>query len=105
MFLERTGCTAFLKPDSDPALVAAEALTAAMHPLLRSQRTHLWAMWRAVALWLYADRWGGDHRALAETLDDAVKRVGERMDRGEPAPAGFEWVALQAVLEWDAVSP
>ncbi|MBM4781331.1 MAG: hypothetical protein GQE15_26905 [Archangiaceae bacterium] len=90
--------------DDEPAALAAELFTILTHQRFMSPRTSQWALFAGWATWAHGSV-HGSAEATARALDEGVEAVGLAMATGVEPPPEFAWAALEAIAQWEAVTP
>lgn len=90
--------------DDEPAALAAELFTMLRHERFSGPRTAQWALFSGWATWTHGRVHGSPERT-ARALDEGVEAVGRAMATGTQPPPEFEWAALEAIAQWEAVAP
>ncbi len=101
---ERTPCFCDGDGDDEPASLAMELFSMLRHQRFSSPRAHLWALFQGWATWKHG-RVHGTPEVTARALDEGVEAVGRAMATGAEQPPELEWAALEAIAQWEAVSP
>lgn len=101
---ERTPCFCDGEGSDEPAALAMELFAMLRHPRFSSPRAHLWALFQGWATWQHG-RVHGTPEVTARALDEGVEEVARAMASGAAQPPEFEWAALEAIAQWEAVAP
>lgn len=101
---ERTPCFCEGEGEDEPAALAMELFAMLRHPRFSSPRAHLWALFQGWATWQHG-RVHGTPEVTARALDEGVEEVARAMASGAAQPPEFEWAALEAIAQWEAVAP
>jgi DNA-binding transcriptional LysR family regulator len=100
---ERTPC--FCDDDREPASLAIELFAMLRHQRFSSPRAHLWALFQGWATWKHGVVHRNEHEVIARALSEGVQQTGLAMAMGAEQPPELEWAALEAIAQWEAVSP
>ena len=101
---ERTPCFCDGEGNEEPAALAMELFAMLRHPRFSSARSQLWALFQGWATWKHG-RVHGTPEVTARALDEGVEAVGRAMAAGAEQPPELEWAALEAIAQWEVVSP
>lgn len=101
---EPTPCFCDGEGTDEPAALAMELFAMLRHQRFSSPRAHLWALFQGWAAWKHGAV-HGTPEDTARALDEGVEAVGRAMATGAEQPPEFEWAALEAIAQWEAVSP
>lgn len=101
---EPTPCFCDGAGTDEPASLAMELFSMLRHQRFSSPRAHLWALFQGWATWKHGTV-HGTPEVTARALDDGVEAVGRAMATGAEQPPEFEWAALEAIAQWEAVAP
>lgn len=88
----------------EPAALATELFSMLRHERFSSPRAHLWALLQGWATWKHG-RVHGRPDVTARALDEGVEAAGRAMATGAERPPELEWAALEAIAQWEAVTP